>query len=125
MSDRYRILAVEDDPEIAHLYRSVLAEEGYDVLVACDAREALRLLAAHPDVVLLDLMLPDTDGYSVLRRIRERPDLKGVPVIVVSASLPPGRLRIDGAQAVVRKPFEFQRLIRAIEGVRHQAHVAR
>jgi len=106
------------------LYDSFLSEEGYEVLIAHDADEALRLLDEHPDVVLLDLMLPNTDGYTVLRRMRARPDMRDVAVIVVSASLPPGRQHVTGADAVLHKPFEFNSLLRTIEGATHRTHIA-
>lgn len=125
MKDRSRVvLAIEDDRELAYLYESFLTEEGYKVVLAENADDALRKMRDPPDVVLLDLMLPGTDGYAVLDRMRARPDLRKVPVIVVSASLPPGRQRVAGANAVIHKPFEFDRLLHTIEGVTHRAHVA-
>ena len=124
MRDHKRVLAIEDDRELGYLYESFLGEEGYEVMVAHDADEAMRLLRSRPDVVLLDLMLPGTDGYTLLRRIRSRPETRDVPVVVVSASLPPGRQHVRGADAVVHKPFEFNGLLRAIEGVQHHSLVA-
>lgn len=125
MKDQTRVLAIEDDRELAYLYDSFLTDEGYEVILAHDAEEALRLFGERPDVVLLDLMLPGMDGYELLRRMRARPDMRRVPVVVVSASLPPGRQHVSGADAVVHKPFEFNGLLRAIEGVQHLTHVAR
>lgn len=123
MKTHRTVLAIEDDRELAYLYDCFFTEEGYDVLIARNASEGMELLDRHPDVVLLDLMLPDTDGYTVLKRLRARRDMDDVPVVVVSASLPPGRQHVAGADAVVHKPFEFNGLLRAIEGVQHQAHV--
>lgn len=125
MKGHGRVLAIEDDRELGYLYESFLGEEGYEVLVAHDADEAMRLLRVLPDVVILDLMLPGTDGYALLRRIRSRPELREVPVVVVSASLPPGRQHVAGADAVVHKPFEFHGLLRAIEGAQHHSMVGR
>ncbi|HEX9437393.1 MAG TPA: response regulator transcription factor [Candidatus Limnocylindria bacterium] len=124
MNARRRILAIEDDAELSYLYQSFLTEEGYEVLVARDAYEALRRLRDPPDLILLDLMLPGADGYTLLQEMRARPDLRDVPVIVVSASLPPSRYHVAGADAVVQKPFEFDRLLRTIQEVGHQTHVA-
>jgi CheY-like chemotaxis protein len=114
-----RVLAIEDDPDLGLLYESFLSAEGHDVEVARDAPEGLRMLERHPDVVLLDLMLPGMDGYDVMRAMEKRKDLRDIPVVVVSASVPPGRHRIPGADAVIHKPFEFDGLIRTIEGLAH------
>lgn len=122
MESGLRILAIEDDPALSYLYESLLGAEGYRVSTARDAEQALAGLEDHPDVVLLDLMIPGTDGYTLLRHMRARKDLRDVPVIVVSAAVPPGRERILGANAVMHKPFEFDGLLRAIEGVSHQVH---
>lgn len=119
MRDKLRVLAIEDDADLGLLYESFLGAEGHDVKVARDAREGLRLMRDPPDVVLLDLMLPGMDGYDLLREMRGRPDLRKIPVVVVSASLPPGRHRVPGADAVVHKPFEFDGLLRTMEGLAH------
>lgn len=117
MREKLRVLAIEDDPSLSRLYESFLGEEGHEVLTARDAHEGLRLMDRRPDVVLLDLMLPGMDGYSFLREIRKRRDLRGIPVIVVSATVPPGRSHVAGADAVVHKPFEFEGLLRTMEVV--------
>ena len=119
MREKLRVLAIEDDPDLAVLYESFLAAEGHEPLVARNTPDGLRLLEQRPDVVLLDLMLPGMDGYDVLREMRRRADLRQIPVIVVSASLPPDRHRVPGADAVVHKPFEFDGLLRTIEGLSH------
>lgn len=121
MGKHLRVLAIEDDPDLGLLYESFLSAEGHHVEVARDAPEGLRMLEEqHPDVVLLDLMLPGMDGYDLMREMRNRKDLSDIPVVVVSASVPPGRHRIPGADAVIHKPFEFDGLLRTIEGLSHQ-----
>ncbi len=122
MTDHLRVLAIEDDPDLSYLYESFLGGEGYEVLLAHDATEALEMMRKHPDVVLLDLMLPDTDGYTLLRHMRANAAMRRTPVVVVSAAIPPGRQRISGADAVMHKPFEFDGLLRTIEGVSHHRH---
>lgn len=112
MSARLRILAVEDDQVLAELYESFLSSEGHDVLIAHDGVEALRLLRQRPDVILLDLRLPDTDGAVLLRRIKGRPRSGRTPVIVVSATLPDRH--VADADAVVSKPFDMSDLLGAI-----------
>ena len=120
MGKHLRVLAIEDDPDLGLLYESFLGAEGHVVDIARDAPEGLRKMERHPDVVLLDLMLPGMDGYDVMRAMGKRKDLRDIPVIVVSASVPPGRHRIPGADAVIHKPFEFDGLLRTIEGLAHQ-----
>jgi DNA-binding response OmpR family regulator len=76
------VLLVEDDPRVRRALCLALRDEGYAVAEAASGAEGLSKLADAPDVVLLDLMLPDTDGFTVCRRIRHD---SGVPVIVVTA----------------------------------------
>lgn len=123
MADHLRVLAIEDDPDLSYLYESFLGGEGYEVLLAHDATEAIEMMRKHPDVVLLDLMLPDTDGYTLLRHMRANASMRSTPVVVVSAAIPPGRQHISGADAVMHKPFEFDGLRRTIEGVSHHKRV--
>src|ERR671936_1360519 len=76
-------LVVEDDPNIVDLIRSNLAVRGFDTVVSVDGMRALQLLETEdPDIVLLDLMLPEADGFELCRQIRER---SPVAIIVVSA----------------------------------------
>ena len=120
-----RVLAVEDDPDLSYLYDALLSGEGYEVLLAHDADEALEQAKQHPDVIILDLMLPGTNGYVLIRRLRADATTCATPVVIVSAAIPPGRQRIEGADAIVHKPFEFEGLLRTIEQVSHHPHVAR
>ena len=77
-----RALVVEDDPNIVDLIRSNLAVRGFDTVVSADGLRALRLLETEsPDIVLLDLMLPEVDGFELCRQIRER---SSVAIIVVA-----------------------------------------
>src|SRR5580658_1238328 len=77
-----KVLIVEDDPNIVDLIRSNLVVRGFDTVVSTDGRRALQLLETEqPDIVLLDLMLPDADGFELCRQMRER---SGVGIIVVS-----------------------------------------
>jgi two-component system phosphate regulon response regulator PhoB len=123
MSGHLRILAVEDDQDLAELYESFLSWEGHDVLLAHNGDEALRLLRQRPDVILLDLRLPDTDGGVLLRRLRREPGARHTPVIVVSATVP-SESRIRDADAVVSKPFDISELLGTIYRVARQPHRA-
>jgi two-component system KDP operon response regulator KdpE len=110
-----RALIVEDDPNIVDLIRSNLAVRGFDTVVSTDGARALRLLETEaPDIVLLDLMLPEVDGFELCRQIRER---SSVAVIVVSAR---GGERDKvtalnvGADDYLTKPFSIEELLARI-----------
>jgi two-component system, OmpR family, KDP operon response regulator KdpE len=110
-----RVLIVEDDPNIVDLIRSNLAVRGFDTLVSIDGNKALSMLETEqPDMVLLDLMLPEVDGFELCRQIRER---SPVAIIVVSAR---GGERDKvtalnmGADDYMTKPFGIEELLARI-----------
>jgi two-component system, OmpR family, KDP operon response regulator KdpE len=110
-----RALVVEDDPNIVDLIRSNLAVRGFDTVVSADGARALQLLdTEEPDIVLLDLMLPEADGFELCRLMRER---SGVAIIVVSAR---GGERDKvtalnmGADDYLTKPFSIEELLARI-----------
>jgi two-component system response regulator (stage 0 sporulation protein F) len=79
-----KVLVVDDEESIRELYRAELADDGYEVGLAADGKQAIRQLETfRPDLVTLDIKLPDVDGIEVLRRIRERNST--IPVILVTA----------------------------------------
>ncbi len=81
-----KVLIVEDDNFLLGLEAKKLKEKGYDVLSAANSVEAFKIIDSKEtiDLVLLDLMLPDVDGFAILKRIREDADLKNVPVVIFS-----------------------------------------
>jgi two-component system, OmpR family, KDP operon response regulator KdpE len=110
-----RALVVEDDPNIVDLIRSNLAVRGFDTVVSADGLRALRLLETEsPDIVLLDLMLPEIDGFELCRQIRER---SSVAIIVVSAR-GGERDKVSalnvGADDYMTKPFSIEELLARI-----------
>lgn len=80
-------LVVEDDQQILHILRFILQREGFEVHAAADGRAAEALIGtmAPPAIVTLDVMLPHTDGYELLARIRAKPGWEAVPVILLTA----------------------------------------
>ena len=110
-----RVLAVEDDNDLREFYGTILRDEGHQVRLARNGLEGMHHLDWAPDLILLDLMMPVMDGYEFLRSLRASVKGAHVPVLVLSAALPPGRATLRGAQAVLRKPFDFDRLLRTIE----------
>lgn len=109
-SDLRRILVIEDDPEIRHLLSVVLDGEGREVIAVEDGASARRVMdEGRLDMVLLDLILPDLDGRTLLTDLRERPATATVPVVVVTARTEQD-LRDDcyalGADVYIEKPFD-------------------
>ncbi|MBV9287421.1 MAG: response regulator [Hyphomicrobiales bacterium] len=124
---RPRVLLVEDDPAQRQAVRSVLEPERWTVREAENGRVALERLAEEtPDVILLDLMMPEMDGFQLLKALRQRPAWRDVPVIVVTAMdlTAADRARLNaGVEAILSKDaFEPARLVecvrRAVRGVR-------
>ena len=110
------VLVVEDDEEIAYILNFMLTREGFEVTVAKDGNEAMELIdsptdpdmASHPDLVLLDIMLPYVDGLEILAAIRKKISWKGVPVIMLTAkSQETAVLQAmeNGASDYITKPF--------------------
>ncbi|MGE0159215.1 MAG: response regulator [Gemmatimonadales bacterium] len=115
MTGRQRLLVIEDDPEIRYLLGAILAEDGREILAAPNGREArAHLEKGNLDLVVLDLILPDVDGRSLLTDMRDRPETAAVQVIVVTARGGP-EARQDcydlGADAFVEKPFDPDELV--------------
>ena len=113
MSDRMlRALVVEDDPEIRKLLRKYLDKMGFEVDEAATGKAALATLDASApfSLVCLDLMLPESSGYTICERIRATPRLRDTPVLVISArSMPPDRAAAEevGANAYLIKPIRW------------------
>lgn len=112
-----RILVVEDNAEVAKLLELILRRAGYDVVLAEDGNEALdRFSQTHPDLVLLDIMLPHMDGYEVCTRIRRQLHSE-VPVVMLSSLDSPldmERSREAGATDHIAKPFDKDQLLATI-----------
>ena len=88
------ILVVDDSPDNLFLVQTILEEEGYEITLAEDGRSALaQIEQSPPDLVLLDVMMPEMDGFEVTKRIRENPKLPFMPILLITASNQPGRIR--------------------------------
>jgi two-component system alkaline phosphatase synthesis response regulator PhoP len=116
---RGRVLIVEDEADLAWVEQFNLESEGYEVEVALEGRAALKALETfEPDVVVLDLMLPNVDGWSVLARARELPAARRPTVIVVSAvagARDHARAEELGVGSFLQKPFDMDDLVRLVE----------
>jgi CheY-like chemotaxis protein len=115
VSRRPKILVVEDDRDLALQLRRQLEVDGYQVLLAGSGEDALWLAREEqPQLIVLDLMLPDMDGFVVLEQLRSHPDTAPVPVIVASVLVEPERGYSLGAIDYVVKPFVEDQLVRAV-----------
>jgi two-component system response regulator CpxR len=104
------VLVVDDDVEIRETLTSLLQHEGYSVLRAENGVQALdQLRRLHPDVVLLDLMMPVMSGWEVIEELQDTGEMGRVPIVVVSAMGAPG------ACACLRKPVDLEELLEVVE----------
>ena len=117
-----RILVVDDQPELAELIKTVLGEEGYIVSVCTDGREAMRMIEQEmPAALILDVMMPETDGFEILRQLRTNPVGQRLPVILMSGawrrnekSRQIGTTMEIAPTLVLPKPFELVDLDRCL-----------
>jgi len=118
---RGRVLVVEDEPDVAELIRYNLVKEGWEVLTAGSGADALRRVRdARPDVVLLDIMVPKLNGWEMCRRLKEDPETRAIPVIMVTGRVEEGDKVLGfelGADDYVTKPFSPRELIARIRAV--------
>ena len=116
-----RILVAEDEPNIVAALEFLLRRGGYEVQVARDGEEALRMVEnGPPDLVLLDVMMPLRSGYEVCKRIRERADCANVKIIMLTAKGRDAEVNKGlalGADLYVTKPFSTRELVDKIRGM--------
>jgi len=119
MADKKIILAVDDDASMCEFYEQGLAALGYEVFCASNAKKAKEYVASRrPDLILMDVMMPDQDGISLTREFRSNSKISDVPIIVVSGLADAGTLNdalIFGAVDYVVKPIDVDSLKLKIE----------
>lgn len=116
---KQKILIVEDEESLLKLESILLTSKGYDVRGVSNGREALEAIAEEkPDLVLLDIMLPEIDGFEVCQRIKDDPETKAIPVVMLTAK----KSREDmargekvGADWYITKPFKSVMVIETIQ----------
>ena len=123
-----RVLVVEDEPDVAELIRYNLAKEGYDVALAPSGSDALKLVRdTRPAVVLLDIMIPQLNGWEVCRRLKQDPETRGIPIIMVTGRVEEGDKVLGfelGADDYVTKPFSPRELLARIRAVGRRGRMA-
>jgi two-component system response regulator VicR len=120
--EKKRILCIEDDAEMIDLIRLILERKGFEVLEAVGGKEGLEVSRREmPDLILLDLMMPEVDGWEVFRQLRADEQLKDIPVIVVTAKAQSIDivlgLHIAKVDGYVTKPFGPQELLKSVNKV--------
>ena len=123
--DKKKILVVDDEEDILHFLELVLREKGYDVATASSGHEALtRAQLDRPDLILLDIMMPQMDGWEVLKLLRVEADTARIPVAMLSARTE-AKDRVQGLQEgavdYICKPFSLQELLAKIDAIFHEA----
>jgi adenylate cyclase len=119
-SDGARILVVDDVAANVRLLEAVLAPRGYEVVSATDGAAALALVeSAKPDLVLLDVVMPELDGYAVCARLREREDTAVLPVIMITSSVGSEKTKAieAGADDFIPKPFNQDELLTRVRSL--------
>jgi CheY-like chemotaxis protein len=115
------VMIIEDEPDAAELFAEMMRVNGFRVVKMFSSGPAIPMLNEEkPDVVILDVMMPDISGLEVLRYIRREPGLSSIPVIVVSATSMPGDIKTGleaGADLYLTKPLGFIDLKQAVDQV--------
>jgi DNA-binding response OmpR family regulator len=116
-----KILIADDEPNIVTALAFLLQRSGYEVIVAPNGEDALKMIGAHrPDLVLLDIMMPLRSGYEVCSRIREHPDWRHIKVVMLTAKGREAEERkglAAGADLYISKPFSTSELVGKIDGL--------
>jgi two-component system, OmpR family, response regulator VicR len=114
-----RVLCIEDETEMSQLVEMILSRQGYDVATAATSQSALDQVAAQkPDVILLDLMLPDIDGWEVYEKLKSEDATRDIPVIVVTARAQHSEktvaLKVNQVDDYITKPFAPTQLVESV-----------
>jgi two-component system cell cycle response regulator DivK len=118
-NDKGTILYVEDNPDNRMLVRRVLLSEDYSLIEAKDAGEALSMLKNHqPDLILMDINMPDMDGYTLTAQIKSMNGFERVPILAITANVMRGdreKTLEAGCDGYIQKPIDIDQLTREIE----------
>ncbi len=119
-----RILVVDDTPALLDVIRTCLEEEGYQVRTCLESRYAVALARAEPpDLIMLDVVMPEVSGWEVLAQLREYPEFARTPIIVCTAYVAEAMGRLaelkgpDSHLGLLPKPFELEELLEVVESV--------
>ena len=112
-----RVLVVDDEIVLAQVIGEFLQDEGYAVLLAHMSQGVLELLETErPDMMFLDVMMPDGDGRDIVKEMQSHPELQDIPVVMMSAGVPLQRLNVQ-VRGFLRKPFDIVELLSLVNDV--------
>lgn len=118
-NEKATILYVEDNPDNRMLVRRILLSEDYGLLEAQNAAQALEVLKdAHPDLILMDINMPDMDGYTLTSRIKTMPGFERIPIIALTANVMRGdkeKTLEAGCDGYIQKPLDIDQLLREVD----------
>ena len=118
MKNRNKILIVDDDPKMLELTEAMLIPAGYYTVTLNDSTRMIDTVQkVEPDLILLDIMMPFEDGYTILNKLKKGPNRSNIPVVMVTALADEGNnfiAAIDGASAYITKPIDKQVLLETI-----------
>ena len=116
---RPKILLVDDNPIILEIEKSVLKVEDYEIETASDGNEALeKVKEFDPDLILLDIMMHQMDGYQVARALKEDDESRSIPIVMVTAKRRPEDMNegyLEGAAGYITKPFKSEELLKVVK----------
>lgn len=116
---KHKILVVDDDPYILMSLEFLMKKSGYEVHVARNGTEALDIIARQvPDLILLDIMMPDVDGYAICERVKKSVDWKHIKIVFLSAKTREADIKKGydlGASLYVSKPFSTKELVKSVK----------
>jgi len=119
-SDKKKILVIDDDPSVVKMLLLLLETRGYEVEIASSGEEGINKASRTTDLILLDLVLPDQDGFDVCRKLKEGRETRKIPIIILSAKIQSRDIVESlylGAEDYLTKPFEYEELVARIETV--------
>lgn len=113
-----KLLVIDDDKDTMRILEAKLTDAGYQIMQACNGMEGLEKARQNrPDVILLDIMMPELDGLSVLKHLKFDPQTDSIPVVIMTAKgeKMEGVFKMEGASGYLTKPFVFSNLLEQLK----------
>ncbi|MGQ9474608.1 MAG: response regulator [Actinomycetota bacterium] len=115
-----KVMVIDDEPAIHMLLQAILEHEGFQILGLEERKKTRETVTRRPDVIILDIMMPEVDGFQILKMLKEDEDTRDIPVLVLTVrSLPEDREKAMslGADLYMTKPFQPSELVEAVRSL--------